>query len=451
MSTAPTDHATHMKDAWRVCIVSSVAFTLMFAVWLMMGVLGKPIGKEFGLTDVQVAWLGAVAVLAGALPRLNFGIWADIYGGRVMMTLTLLLIAVPTYMVTQVSSYEGLLACALLFGLAGNSFTVGIAWNAAWFPRQQQGLALGIFGAGNVGASGTKLIFGLFGAALLTAIPATGLLGGVVPGGWRFYPALYSVLLVGMAAVVWFASPKNDPTPARGRSYKSILAPLKYARVWEYSLQYVVVFGAYVALSLALPKYIDSVYGAELGAMLGVTAEQKAAEGMANPVFRAAALLTTLFIFPASLLRPLGGWLSDKYGPSVVMWAVFALMLVSGALLSIPNLVGVTAFTLLIFLLGSGMGVGKAAVYKLIPEQFPKDVGAVGGLVGALGAMGGFYLPPIWAYLNRGTGLPTTSFAVLTGITFISAVWFCVSEMGLKKVQKAQSAAEAVPVLGAVN
>src|SRR5689334_18790631 len=124
-----------------VLALSSVAFTLMFAVWLMFGVLGVPIQKELGLTNVQLSWLGAAAILAGSLPRLVFGVWADLYGGRLVMTLLMLAAAVPTFWVSRATSYTELMACALLFGLTGNSFTVGIAWNAAWFPKQQQGLA----------------------------------------------------------------------------------------------------------------------------------------------------------------------------------------------------------------------------------------------------------------------------------------------------------------------
>lgn len=407
----------------RVLILSSIAFTLMFAVWLMFGVLGVPIQKELNLTDVQLGWLGACAVLAGSLPRLLFGMLADVYGGRRMMTLLLAFAAVPTFLVSRATTFEELVGLALLFGLAGNSFTVGIAWNAAWYPKQQQGLALGVFGAGNVGASLTKLLFGLFGAMLLAAIPAGGLLGGLLPGGWRFYPALYSVLLVFMAIAVWVWSPKPDHTPAKGRSYRSMLAPLQFAKVWEYSLQYVVVFGAYVALSLTLPKYIVSVYGAELRAIFNI------AEGVdgATATLRAASLLCTIFIFPASLLRPLGGWMSDKFGARPVLWGVFASMMFSGVLLSIPLGLGVWTFTLLVFFLGCGMGIGKAATYKLIPDEFPRDVGAVGGLVGMLGALGGFLLPIAWAYLTLWTSTPQIVFTVLTALTFASAVWMLLS------------------------
>jgi NNP family nitrate/nitrite transporter-like MFS transporter len=394
-------HDSDPRDRNRILVLSSTAFTLMFAVWLMFGVLGIPMRQEFGLTDIELGWLAAVAILNGSLWRLAFGILTDRFGGRIVFTLLLLFTAIPTYLITTASSFTELLVYAFLLGIAGNSFNVGISWNSAWFPRNRQGFALGVLGAGNVGASVTKLI----GPALITLVPAVGLFGGLIPGGWRFVPVLYTVLLVVMAAMIWTMTPRNDRTPGKGRSLGNLLAPLRHVRVWRFSLYYVVVFGAYVALAAWLPKYYVDVYGFEL---------------------RDAALLTALFIFPASLLRPVGGWLSDRYGARRVMYWVFGVMVGSLILLSVPSGVveiGAGIFTFLVFLLGIGMGVGKAAVYKHIPEYFPNDVGAVGGLVGLIGALGGFVMPPLFAYLNGAMGLPQTTFAVLLVITGGSFLW----------------------------
>ncbi|HJZ54553.1 MAG TPA: MFS transporter, partial [Gemmataceae bacterium] len=207
----------------RVLWLSTAAFTLLFAVWLMLGVLGIQIREELELTPAQFEWLLAVAILAGSLPRLHFGIWADRYGGGVVMTLILLFTALPTFWVSRVTDYWELLACAALFGLAGNSFTVGIAWNSAWFPHRSKGTALGVFGAGNVGASATKFLA----PAILAATPAAGYFGGVLPGGWRLVPVVYAVLLVLMAAAVWFLSPWPDRRPGDGRPLSGVLAPLR--------------------------------------------------------------------------------------------------------------------------------------------------------------------------------------------------------------------------------
>src|SRR5205823_10015358 len=161
---------------------------------------GIPISKELGLSDAQLYGLTLTAILAGSALRFHFGVWTDRYGGRTVLTALLLVCVVPTLLVSRVTSYPELLACAALYGVAGNSFTVGIAWNAAWFPKARQGLALGIFGAGNVGASVTKLA----GPLLIAVVPAAEFFGGLVPGGWRFIPVAYAGLLVLMAAAVWF-------------------------------------------------------------------------------------------------------------------------------------------------------------------------------------------------------------------------------------------------------
>jgi NNP family nitrate/nitrite transporter-like MFS transporter len=428
----------------RVLWLSTIAFTLLFAVWLMLGVLGIPIQKELNLTDEQLGWLGAAAILAGSIARLHFGVWADRYGGRRMFLLLLLFTVLPTFWVSQVHRFEELLVCAVLFGVAGNAFTAGIAWCAAWYPRERQGMALGVFGAGNVGASGTKFL----GPALIALVPAAGYLGGWIPGGWRFVPLVYTALLLLMALAVWLWAPVPDRAPGKGRPWAAMLAPLRHPRAWQFSLDYVVVFGAYVALSVALPKYYVQVYHQELWA---------------------AGLLTALFIFPASLLRPLGGWLSDRFGPRVVWRAVLCGMLAAGLLLSlpfgeyvvnggdgrplytIPFRLDVWAFTALVFLLGCGMGVGKAAVYKYIPEFFPRDVGAVGGLVGMLGALGGFVLPPAFVYLSKGTGLPQMAFLVIWLLTAASGAWHLGVRAPSFAIPPAEPKSEPTPAPAALN
>ena len=400
-----------MKPSARVLTLSTVAFTLLFAVWLMFGVLGVPIKKEFHLDTVQFSWLTAIAVLSGSIWRLPLGIWTDRVGGRRLMTLLLLATAVPTVLVAHATTFTQLMVCAFCFGIAGNSFSVGIAWNAAWADRDRQGFALGIFGAGNVGASITKLI----GPALIALVPAGGI--GLMPGGWRGVPVIYAALLVLMAAVLWVATPAPDRHPGSGRPLRALLAPLREVRTWRFGLYYVVVFGAYVALSLWLPSYYKRVFGLPLGK---------------------AALLTALFIFPASLLRPVGGWLSDKFGARPVTYAVFVAMLLACVPLAAPRgslgfHVGLTQFILLIEVLGIGMGLGKASVYKYIADYFPNEVGAAGGLVGTLGALGGFVLPLGFGYLDKSSGRPESCFWVMGALVLACLVWLHTVVSGMRR------------------
>ncbi len=398
----------------RVLWLSTLGFALMFASWTMFGVLGVPVQKELGISDIQLAWLSAAAILNGALWRFPFGLLADRLGGKSVFIGNLLLSAVGAFVVSRSFGYASLIVGALLVGFAGNSFTVGSAWCAAWFPREKQGFAMGFFGAGNVGASGTKFI----GPALITLVPSMTILGGVAYGGWRFVPFLYTIILLSMALVVWVATPKADRIPASGRSPIEMLWPLKEVRVWRFGLYYTVVFGAYVAMAVTLPKYYVSVYGLPLAH---------------------AALLTTPFIFASSLLRPVGGVLSDRYGPRRVTYAVFIITLIAALLLS--TRLNVVVFTVLVLLFGIAQGIGKASTIKYIPEYYPRDVGAVVGLVGALAALGGFVLPPAFAYLAKWSGRPESMFWALGAMTGVSLLWLHGVVLGIKRREAAAPSA----------
>jgi NNP family nitrate/nitrite transporter-like MFS transporter len=402
---------TESASRQRVLWLSTAAFTLLFNVWMMLGVLCVPIRRELGLSDTQIEWMIAAAILSGALFRLNFGMLADTYGGRLVMGLTLAGSAIAAYAFSQATTYPLLMTGAILYGLAGNSFAAGVAWNSAWFPDRLKGTALGIFGAGNVGAAGTKLMIVLV-PGILTLIPAAGYLGGTIPGGWRFIPALYAALLVVMAIAVFRWSPTPDRVPGSGRPLRERLAPLRHARVWRFGLYYVVVFGAYVALSAWLPKFYVDSYALPLPS---------------------AALLSATFILPASLLRPLGGHLSDRLGPRGVTYAVFIVMGTTLCVLSLPTRLNLGLFASLMFVLGCGMGIGKASVFKYIPDYFPQDVAAVGGVVAMLGALGGFLLPPAFGSLARMSGNPQVAFTVLLALTLASLAWLHIAVTTLSR------------------
>jgi NNP family nitrate/nitrite transporter-like MFS transporter len=359
-------------------------------------------------------------VLTGSILRLPIGILTDRFGGRLLFTALLASTAIPLLLLTRATEYWQYLTLGLWIGLAGTSFAIGIAYTSAWFPQERQGTALGIFGAGNTGASLTKLLA----PALMTVIPVGGL--GLVPGGWRFVPFVYAIAVVVAAAIYWTFT-YTDHTHHKHATWKEMLSPLKHVRVWRFSLYYFLVFGGYVALSLWLPKYYMDVYGLPL---------------------KTAALLTALFVFPSGIIRAPGGWLSDHFGARTVMYWVLGTCVVCSFMLAFPEVrlsvplsarggapleplqislsMSPALFTFVVFVLGIAMGIGKAAVYKHIPHYFPDRVGAVGGMVGVIGGLGGFVMPILFGALVDWTKLPTTTFLFLFALSMVCLAWMIV-------------------------
>jgi NNP family nitrate/nitrite transporter-like MFS transporter len=411
------------SETWKrnsVLAMNTFGFTVMFAVWVVFAIVGLQIRKELALTETEFAVLVALPVLTGSILRLPVGMATDWWGGRPLFTALLAFTAIPLLLLTVADRYWQYLALGLLLGLSGTSFAIGIAYTSAWFPQRLQGTALGVFGAGNTGASLTKLLA----PGLMTVVPAGGV--AFVPGGWRFVPFVYAFAVLVAAAVYWTFT-YTDSAHHKKASLREMLVPLRHVRVWRFSLYYFLVFGGYVALSLWLPKYYMDVYGFDL---------------------RTAALLTAIFVFPSGIIRAPGGWLSDRFGARTVMYWVLGTCVVTSFLLMFPDVqlafnvpakyaaggstlhlslrVGPGLFTVLVFVLGLAMGIGKAAVYKHIPHYFPDRVGAVGGLVGVIGGLGGFVMPILFGALAQRTRLPTTTFMFLFAVSLASLTWMVI-------------------------
>ncbi|SOB77974.1 MFS transporter, NNP family, nitrate/nitrite transporter [Marinobacter sp. LV10R510-11A] len=387
--------------------LSTLAFTMCFAVWTIFSIIGIRIAEDLGLSDTQLGLLMATPILTGSISRLFLGIWTDRYGGRWVFGILMLTTSACVYLLTFATTYPMLLLGALGVGLAGGSFIVGVAYAAAWFEPARQGTALGIFGAGNVGAAVTN-----FGAPFL-----------LVAFGWEATAQIYASVLAVMG-VVFIVLAKEDPVSAgrkndeQQRSFMAQMEPLRDLRVWRFALYYFFVFGAFVALALWLPHYLIGVYGLDI---------------------RTAGMIAALYTIPASVFRILGGWMSDRFGARRVMYWTFIASVICTFLLSYPptdyvvhGIDGDVRFTLetslpvfvaLIFTLGFFMSLGKAAVYKHIPVYYPMHVGAVGGVVGMIGGLGGFILPLTFGILNDLTGIWQSSFMLMFVIAAAALAW----------------------------
>ena len=404
------------SDQGRALWLSTFSFTVCFAVWTIFAIIGIQIKADLGLSDTQFGLLVGTPILTGSLIRLILGIWSDQYGGRLVYTLTMLSAAVMTALLTFAYDYPTFLLAALGVGIAGGSFSVGVAYVAKWYPKEKQGTALGIFGAGNVGAAVTK-----FAAPVI-----------MIAYGWKTVALVWAAVLA-VTAIIFFLFTKDDPDLARRRAtgqkpepLSAMLAPLKSVQVWRFSLYYFFVFGAFVALALWLPRYLIGVYGLDI---------------------TTAGAIGALYSIPASIFRAYGGNLSDKYGARRIMYWTFLVSVACTFVLSYPptqyvvegihgpvafsTRMGLVGFVVVAFVLGFFMSLGKAAVYKHIPIYYPDRVGAVGGIVGLVGGLGGFVLPIAFGALNDLTGVWQSCFWLLFLIVTVSLVWmhFAIREM----------------------
>ncbi|QDX81086.1 MFS transporter [Denitratisoma sp. DHT3] len=401
--------ATHKTKQLSVLTMSTLSFTVCFMVWMMFAVIGIPIKTLLQLNETQFGLLTAMPVLTGSLIRLPLGMLTDRFGGRIVFFVLMLSTVVPIYLISQATQYWQFLVAGLFVGVAGGSFSVGIAYCARWFEKKNQGFAMGIFGAGNSGAAVTKLV-----------APSI-----VIAYGWNMVPQVYAVAMLVTALVFWFFS-FDDPSHKSGAavSVKEQLAALKDPKVWKYCQYYSIVFGGYVGLSLWMTKYYVSEYGFDL---------------------KTAALLAACFSLPGGVLRAMGGWMSDKWGAHKVTWWVLWLSWICLFVLSYPQTeftiktvsgpqtydIGLTptVFTILMFAMGIAWAVGKASVFKYISDDYPHNIGVVSGIVGLAGGLGGFLLPIMFGALVDLTGVRSSCFMLMYGVVWVSLIWMYWTEV----------------------
>jgi MFS transporter, NNP family, nitrate/nitrite transporter len=412
--------ATQKQKQIAVLVVSTLAFTVCFMVWMMFGVIGIPIKKTLGLNGTQFGILTATPVLTGSLIRVPLGMWTDKYGGRIVLFILMLATVVPIWLISYATEFWQYLVLGLFVGLAGGSFSVGTPYVARWFDKTHQGFAMGVYGAGNSGAAVNKFI-----------APAL-----VVAYGWFVVPQVYAVAMLVTAIVFWFGSYSDTKHHVDARiGWREQLVALKDPNVWKYSQYYSIVFGGYVALALWMTQYYVGEYGFDI---------------------RLAALLAACFSLPGGVLRAMGGWLSDKYGAHQVTWWVLWVSWICLFLLSYPQTdftivtvngprtfhigLGPWAFTALMFLIGMAWAFGKASVFKYISDEYPHNIGVVSGIVGLAGGLGGFVLPIMFGALVDLTGVRSSCFMLMYGVVWVSLIWMYFTEVRRAEVMGPRAA-----------
>lgn len=400
---------TQQRKAWSVLIVSTLAFTVCFMVWMMFGVIGIPIKKMLGLNATEFGLLTATPVLTGSLIRVPLGIWTDRFGGRVVMTLLMVLTVPAIWLMAYATQYWHFLIIGLFVGLAGGSFSVGTPYVARWFPPQRQGMAMGVYGAGNSGSAVNKFVAPVI----------------LVAFGWTIVPQVYAAIMAATVVLFWIFS-SSDPAHLVSSDVKfsDQLKALKDPRVLKYCQYYSIVFGGYVALALWMVQYYIGEFGLDI---------------------RVAALLAACFSLPGGVLRAVGGWLSDKYGAHSVTWWVLWVSWICLFLLSYPQTdftittingpetfhigLNVYMFTGLMFILGVAWAFGKASVFKYIANDYPQNIGTISGIVGLAGGLGGFILPIMFGALLDITGIRSSAFMLMYGVVWVSLIWMYWTEV----------------------
>jgi NNP family nitrate/nitrite transporter-like MFS transporter len=352
-------------------------FDISFMVWVILGPLGPFIGEAYKLSPAQKGMLTAVPLLGGSFFRLILGAMTERIGGRKTGLIGLGLTLIPLILGWQAAqSFNQFLAVGVLLGVAGASFAAALPLASAWYPPEYQGLAMGIAGAGN---SGT-LFATLFAPRLAAAF------------GWRtvFGFAMIPVVIVWALFAILA---KDAPRKTKPKSLGEYVEVLKVGDAAWFCFLYSLTFGGFSGLVSFLPTFFRDQYS-----LSKVTAGD----------------LTTLVVIFGSFLRPVGGMISDRVGGYRMLLVLLGGIAISlGGVATLPPVA--VAVGMLIFAMGM-LGMGNGAVFQLVPQRFPAQVGLLTGLVGAAGGFGGFMLPNILGTLKGSTGTFGTGFAVVSSL-----------------------------------
>ena len=362
-SRMPDSHPS-ARNGLLPLLLGTVSFAVCFAAWGLIAAFAPRFRDTFHLSATQAALMVAVPVLLGSLARLPVGMLADRFGGRLVFSLLMLLCAVPAFLTPMAKTYQQLLLGGFFLGLAGSSFAVGVGFVARWFNAEKQGGALGVYGLGNIGQSAAVFLGPLLAITL----------------GWQNIFRGMAVMLVVWAVVFWVLA-RNAPVAVRPKAIGEMFGLLAREKLsWALSAFYFLTFGGFVAFSIYLPSLLRDQFHLQ----------------PADAGFRTAG-----FVVLATLLRPVGGWLSDRIGGARVLSVVFSVVIPFALLLAWPSILPFTIGALGCAVL---MGLGNGAVFKLVPQYFPRETGTVTGLVGAMGGLGGFFPPLLLGFFRDRIG-----------------------------------------------
>lgn len=363
------------KRRKSILALSTMAMIVSFAVWSVFAPIATKIQQMYHLSTTEKSILIAAPVLLGSLMRIPMGILTDRYGGRRVYALTMLFLIVPMIGAGFTRSYEMLLFWAFLIGMAGTTFAISITYVSRWYPPQKQGLILGIAGMGNLGSAVANflvpVIFASYGLS------------------WVFWGLAF---VTGITAIIFWVGTEDIQVSGGAKTLKESLSVLKFKETWLLSIFYFLTFGTFVTFSSYLSTLLSELFN-----ITGLEAGIRAAG----------------FVVLATLIRPVGGYLSDRFGAKKLLSVVF-----SGVLLC-SIFIAFTTENLILFSVGCAIiaimvGIGNGSVFKMVPEISSANTGAVTGIVGAIGGIGGFFPPIVLGLVKDASGSYFLGFVLLS-------------------------------------
>lgn len=463
-----------LSQSHRILFLNTLAFTVCFACWTLNGVLVTFLVDNgiFKWDVVQVGWLLGIPILTGSVMRLPIGMLTDKFGGKYVFSLLLLLCSIPLFLLPFADSFFMFALLSFFFGMVGTSFAVGIGFTSIWYPKEWQGRALGIFGMGNAGAAITTFLA----PSLLNEFSISD-----PQNGWKLLPVIYGTALV-IIGIIFLLFTKNKKNENQTKTVPQMLQSLKNTRVWRFGAYYFLVFGCFVAYSQWLLPNFMNVYQTSLvmGGMFatmfslpsgvirafgGFLSDKFGARKVMYWVLSSSVILSALLMIPKMDITTSGpGVMATKKGiitavsntlvkvgekefpinlkvnkplentifPTRNSWQQVVVSenqevkkkeLIAKGVTAIHFSANMWVYLILVILIGISWGIGKAAVYKHIPEYFPTEVGVVGGMVGMIGGLGGFFGPIIFGYLLTATGIWSSSWIFILLLSAACLIW----------------------------
>ena len=371
------------KNATRALIMATLAMLVSFAVWGLISSQSTRFQAVMGLSDAQTGFIIAIPVLMGSLTRIPMGMATELYGGRKIFAALMLFCVIPIWGLLHTETYMELLFWGFWLGVAGSSFAIGIPFVSKWFAPERQGLVLGIYGMGNIGTAVANFTVPSFNRNL----------------GPEFTFYIYGAGIVIFALIYYFTVRDAVVTSKPVSITDSIAVVKKTQPVWILSVFYFLTFGSFVAMGNYLPKLLVDIF--QISSV-------------------DAGLRTAGFVVVATFARPIGGYLADRFGGHVILNWVFAVTM--GTAVTLAFYTSFWPVTVASLTLAMAAGVGNGAVFKLVPQYYPKHTGVVTGIAGAAGGIGGFFPPLVMGVVRQELGAYFVGFLLLA--LFATGCWF---------------------------